>query len=113
MAQLEQLGWKINHCPTTVQLMAHQSETQGICSVYKTYIPLECENAISSPGTSSPGEVAMPVPPACGESQIGTQCSTILSGSQKTRGPAPNGPQSPLPSSGTLSPADSHNQGWL
>lgn len=59
MVQLEQQGWKINHCPTTVRLMGHQSETQGMRSIYKTRtLSGKSANAISSP---SDGETAAPV----------------------------------------------------
>ena len=82
MVQLEQQGWKINHCPTTVRLMAHQSETQGIRSIYKTRtFCSKSANAISSP---SDGETAAPVTL---DSQ-GSQASTTSEARLALRAPA-------------------------
>ena len=97
MVQLEQQGWKINHCPTTVRLMAHQSETQGIHSIYKTCtFSSKSANAMSSPGD---GEMAAPL------------------WTHKDHRPAPpmkhDSLSEPLPSSGTLSPPDTHKQGSM
>lgn len=77
MAQLEQLGWKVNHCLTTVQLMAHQSETEVVCSIYKAHtFACKAANVLGRPGTSSSGNKAAPVTFAYKDSQPGTPMRT-------------------------------------